>query len=69
MAVGNGAQKSSEILQTNAHMRANVAVTRALQGVWRQTYVRLHRIVSESETEAADILMERAIEMGSERDL
>jgi hypothetical protein len=50
-------------------MRANVAVTRAPQGVWRQTYVRLHRIVFKSETEAADIIMERAIEMGSERDL
>ena len=39
------------------------------KGVWQRTYSRLHRIVFESETEAADVLMERAIEMGSERDL
>jgi len=39
------------------------------KGVWQRTYVRLQRIVFQSVTEAADVLMDRAIEMGSERDL
>jgi hypothetical protein len=39
------------------------------KGVRQRTYVRLQRIVFESVTEAADVLMDRAIEMGSERDL
>lgn len=39
------------------------------KGVWQRTYIRLQRIVFESVTEAADVLMDRAIETGSERDL
>ena len=36
------------------------------KGVWQRTYIRLQRIVFESVTEAADVLMDRAIEMGSD---